>query len=133
MKEQVEEKRPELVVTAGAGGTDSQDWAQMLRDMYAAWDGDLSHEAGVHRLVRISPFDAHRRRHTCFALVIVDGDRGSTGDPSNPAWGSQTRSYVLHPYKLCVDHQLGKKTEEVERVLAGELNLILDGSPRDAA
>lgn len=97
----------------------------MLREMYAAWDGDLSHEAGVHRLVRVSPFDEQRRRHTCFAQVYVDGDDGLGG--AAPGLGSQVRSYILDPYKLCKDHRLGTETEEVERVLAGELDLILGG------
>ncbi len=93
-----------LVIHAGAGGTDSQDWAQMLFRMYLRWaethdfkteivdslDGDeaglkrvmvsveglyaygyLRSERGVHRLVRLSPFDANHRRHTSFALVEV--------------------------------------------------------------
>ncbi len=93
-----------LVITAGAGGTEACDWAQMLLDMYRFWaerhgygfevlsmvEGDqaglrnvtarvsgpqaygyLRAEAGVHRLVRISPFDASRRRHTSFASVDV--------------------------------------------------------------
>ncbi len=93
-----------LEVNSGAGGTESQDWAQMLLRMYARWanargmrteeleyqEGDtagiksatllikgenaygwLKTEAGVHRLVRISPFDSNARRHTSFASVWV--------------------------------------------------------------
>ncbi|MDA8242288.1 MAG: peptide chain release factor 2 [Nitrospiraceae bacterium] len=93
-----------LTIHPGAGGTESQDWAQILMRMYLRWaelsgyeakivdlqpgdeagikgatitfSGDyaygyLSCEAGVHRLVRISPFDANKRRHTSFAAVIV--------------------------------------------------------------
>jgi peptide chain release factor 2 len=93
-----------LEVHAGAGGTESQDWANMLMRMYARWAeqhgykvewieetegeeagiksatiqvkgrnayGWLKTEGGVHRLVRISPFDANARRHTSFASVVV--------------------------------------------------------------
>ena len=93
-----------LEIHAGAGGTESQDWAQMLQRMYVRWAekrgfkvsvqeesvgeeagiksvtmkvvghqayGWLKHESGVHRLVRISPFDANARRHTSFASVWV--------------------------------------------------------------
>jgi len=93
-----------LTVHSGAGGTESQDWAEMLLRMYSRWcenkgykvllaerqDGDgagiksatlevigeyafgyLKAEIGVHRLVRISPFDANKRRHTSFASVFV--------------------------------------------------------------
>lgn len=93
-----------LTIHPGAGGTESQDWAQMLMRMYVRWiensgyeydvldlqGGDeagiksvtievrgkyafgyLKAEAGVHRLVRISPFDANSRRHTSFASVFV--------------------------------------------------------------
>ena len=93
-----------LEVHSGAGGTESQDWAQMLQRMYARWaekhgykvevvdwsDGEeagikgatllvkghnaygwLKTESGVHRLVRISPFDSNARRHTSFASVWV--------------------------------------------------------------
>ncbi len=93
-----------LTIHPGAGGTESQDWAQMLLRMYLRWIersgfhsevldlqageeagiksatievtgpyayGYLKAEAGVHRLVRISPFDANKRRHTSFASVFV--------------------------------------------------------------
>jgi peptide chain release factor 2 len=93
-----------LEVHAGAGGTESQDWADMIRKMYLKWSektdrscelineskgeeagiksstikisglnsfGYLKNESGVHRLVRISPFDSNQRRHTSFASVWV--------------------------------------------------------------
>ena len=99
------DERPAIVsVHAGAGGTESQDWAEMLLRMYLRWAernrlrteildqtegeeaglksvtfavdgrwayGRLKSERGVHRLVRISPFDSQKRRHTSFALVEV--------------------------------------------------------------
>lgn len=94
----------QLEISAGAGGTEAQDWAQMLMRMYTRWAekrgytvelldlsegeeagikgavleikgqyayGFLKAESGVHRLVRISPFDAQARRHTSFASVFV--------------------------------------------------------------
>ncbi len=93
-----------MTINPGAGGTESQDWAQILMRMYTRWAerkgfkveivdllqgeeagiksvtltlggqyayGYLKGEAGVHRLVRISPFDANKRRHTSFAAVLV--------------------------------------------------------------
>ena len=93
-----------IEIHAGAGGTESQDWADMLRRMYLKWsdskkfksslisehrgdeagiksatikiDGDyvfgwLKKESGIHRLVRISPFDSGARRHTSFASVWI--------------------------------------------------------------
>ena len=96
-----------VAINSGAGGTESQDWAEMLLRMYMRWSEDKSYkvqlldqqggdeagiksatisvegefafgylraEAGVHRLVRISPFDASSRRHTSFASVAVYPD-----------------------------------------------------------
>jgi len=93
-----------MTIHPGAGGTESQDWAQMIMRMYLRWAernkfnveiadlqpgdeagikgttftitgsytyGYLKGEAGIHRLVRISPFDANKRRHTSFAAVLV--------------------------------------------------------------
>lgn len=226
-----------LSINAGAGGTESQDWAQMLMRMYQRYAQDqgfrvelidalpgeeagiksatmlisgsyayglLKSEAGVHRLVRISPFDSNKRRHTSFASVFVSpevdddfevvinpadlridvyraGGKGGQGVnttdsavrithlPTNTvvtcqqersqiknremamkvlksrlyekhleeerakqakledskkdiAWGSQIRSYVLHPYKMVKDHRTGHVINIAEKVLDGELD-----------
>lgn len=104
LRDQDDEKNALLTIHSGAGGTEAQDWAQMLLRMYLRWcerkgfeadvvdilDGEgagiksatveivgkysygyLKAENGVHRLVRISPFDANARRHTSFASVFV--------------------------------------------------------------
>ncbi|MFA5095047.1 MAG: PCRF domain-containing protein [Candidatus Paceibacterota bacterium] len=182
----------------------------------------LKNESGVHRLVRISPFDAKKLRHTSFALVevlpkfskleekdiiIPEGDlkiefsrsSGPGGQNVNKRetavrlihiptgisvhaseersqeqnreraisilrakifkkaeeekksveesmklknteieWGSQIRSYVLHPYKMVKDHRTGVETSKIDEVLAGSIDLFLDpvrdrdtASPRD--
>jgi peptide chain release factor 2 len=229
-----------LTINPGAGGVDSQDWAEMLARMYRRWAelrgfgleiieytegeeagiksatfavsgeyafGLLSAERGVHRLVRISPFDAGGRRHTSFASVAVapvvgeaveveieekdlkvDTYRASgaggqhvnktdsavrithlptgivaqcqnersqhqnrevamrvlrarlfelerekrereiaaqSGEKAEIEWGSQIRSYVLHPYKLIKDHRTGEETANVDRVLDGELDAFV--------
>lgn len=229
-----------LTINSGAGGVDSQDWADMLARMYRRWaerrefslevievtegeeagiksatfsiDGEyafglLSAERGVHRLVRISPFDAGARRHTSFASVAVapviddavavdvdekelkvDTYRASgaggqhvnktdsavrithlpsgivvqcqnersqhqnrevamrilrarlfelerekreqeiaaqSGEKANIEWGSQIRSYVLHPYKLVKDLRSGEQTGDVDRVLDGEIDRFI--------
>jgi peptide chain release factor 2 len=226
-----------LTINSGAGGVDSQDWAEMLARMYRRWAerrghgmetieytlgeeagiksatfnvsgeyafGLLSAERGVHRLVRISPFDAGARRHTSFASVAVSpviGDAveveieekdlkvdtyrasgaggqhvnktdsavrithlptgivtqcqnersqhqnrevamrvlrarlfelerekreqeiaAQSGEKADIEWGSQIRSYVLHPYKLVKDHRTGEETANVDRVLDGEID-----------
>jgi peptide chain release factor 2 len=226
-----------VTVNAGAGGTDSQDWAEMLLRMLMRWAekrgmkvelkeaspgeeagiksatflargenayGLFSAEKGVHRLVRISPFDAAARRHTSFAGVEVsplvddvtdvdideadlqvDTYRASgaggqhvnktdsavrikhrptgivvqcqnersqasnkatalamlrskllereeqkrreelateRGEAQDVAWGSQIRSYVLHPYSMVKDHRTGHEVGDVQRVLDGDLD-----------
>jgi peptide chain release factor 2 len=229
-----------LTINSGAGGVDSQDWAEMLARMYQRWAerrgfglevieytegeeagiksatftvsgeyafGLLSAERGVHRLVRISPFDAGARRHTSFASVAVapvvdeaveveieekdlkvdtyrasgaggqhvnktdsavrlthlptgivaqsQNERSQTqnkemaikvltsrlleraleekeeevrklkGEHVDIEWGSQIRSYVLHPYKLVKDHRTGEETANVDRVLDGDLDAFV--------
>lgn len=226
-----------ITIHPGAGGTESQDWAEMLLRMYLRWAeahsfptemmdyqageeagvksvtflvkgqnayGLLTSEIGVHRLVRISPFDANKRRHTSFASVFVypeidenidvvieekdlridtyrstgaGGQHINTTDsavrithlPTNIvvqcqnersqhknrstamkmlrsrlyeleiekkraetkaiedskmdiAWGSQIRSYVLHPYRLAKDHRTKVEIGDVDRVLDGGLD-----------
>lgn len=228
-------------INAGAGGTDSQDWAEMLFRMYTRWidkrgfkyqvidfqPGDeagikgatlhvtgencygfMKVESGVHRLVRISPFNAGGKRQTSFAAVFVypevkdeihiDIDEGDlridvyrasgaggqhvnktssavrithipTGvvvqcqqEPSQHrnkeiamkvlksrlyqlerqkqdqkmqslhdgkdeiAWGSQIRSYVLHPYRMVKDHRIDMEIGDVDRVLNGDLDPFVE-------
>jgi peptide chain release factor 2 len=226
-----------ISINAGAGGTESCDWASMLYRMISRWAeknnfkvkimdhlygetagiksvtffvegeyafGKLKSESGIHRLVRISPFDSNARRHTSFASVfvspeiddnieieILDKDlkidvyrAGGAGGQSvnttdsavrithlptgivvtcqnersqlqnklfgmkilrsrlyekaqeerrakldaieenkmDNAWGSQIRSYVLHPYKLVKDHRTDFEVSMAENVLEGELD-----------
>ena len=232
-----------LSINAGAGGVDSQDWAELLLRMYLRWAeaqgyktqilsvgegeqagirsaevaiegeyayGNLRSEIGVHRLVRISPFDAQARRQTSFTSVMVVPDLGDDGDieievkesdlrvdtyrasgkggqhvnktdsavrlthgPSGIVvacqaersqhknyatamrmlkarlwqqeeerraaemekiqgekksieWGSQIRSYVMHPYQQVNDHRTGLKVSNVQAVLDGDLNPYIE-------
>ena len=231
-----------LAIHAGAGGTDSQDWAAMLERMYLRWAekrgfetemlnrsegeeagiksvtiavdgkyafGYLRSEKGVHRLVRLSPFDAAHRRHTSFALVEIlpqvamddpevevdPGDlkvdvfrsssaggqnvqKNSTairithlptgivvicqnersqaqnrefalrilrsrlleirkaekaeevavlrGEYTKAEWGSQIRSYVLHPYQMVKDHRTEFERGNTQAVLDGDLDAFMD-------
>lgn len=226
-----------VTVHPGAGGTESQDWAEMILRMYLRWTekkgfnreivdyqegeeagiksvtftvsgdyayGYLKAEAGIHRLVRISPYDSNKRRHTSFAALFVlpelDDDveidineadlrvdtyraSGAGGQhvnktdsairithiPTNTvaqcqsersqhknratamkvlrsklyeikrqeneeklgefhadkkeiAWGSQIRSYVLHPYRMVKDHRTDFETGNVDAVLNGDID-----------
>lgn len=229
-------------INAGAGGTEAQDWAEMLFRMYLRWverkgfkpsiidyqPGDeagiksvtitaageyaygyLRSENGVHRLVRISPFNASGKRHTSFASVfvypelnneiVVDIDEkdlridvfrasGAGGQHVNKtssavrithlptgivvqcqqeksqhrnkdmamkvlqarlhevekrkqddkmqqihdgkddiAWGSQIRSYVMHPYQMVKDHRIGMDVGNVNNVLDGDIDPFIEG------
>ncbi len=231
-----------LAIHAGAGGTDSQDWAAMIERMYLRWAdaqgfkteildrtegeeaglksvtiaidgkyayGYLRSEKGVHRLVRLSPFDAAHRRHTSFALVEVlpqvamddaeieinPGDlkvdvfrssgaggqnvqKNATavrlthiptgivvtcqnersqlqnrenalrvlrarlleikhaekeqeiavlrGEYTKAEWGSQIRSYVLHPYQMVKDHRTEFETGNTQAILDGDLDGFME-------
>jgi peptide chain release factor 2 len=229
-----------VTIHAGTGGTDAQDWAEMLLRMYLRWAADrgfetelleaspgeeaglksatftakgenaygiLKAERGVHRLVRLSPFDQAHRRHTSFAQVIVspllpedvdveidEGDlridtyraSGAGGQHVNKTdsavrithlptgivvqcqnersqssnkqtalrilksrlleleqekreaelakergaaqdigFGSQIRSYVLHPYQLVKDHRTEYETGNTQAVLDGDLDAFV--------
>jgi len=229
-------------INAGAGGTEAQDWAEMLFRMYTRWierkgykidiidfqsgdeagiksvtftaSGDYAYgylktEIGVHRLVRISPFDAGGKRHTSFASVfvypeldnkiVVDVDdkdlridvyraSGAGGQHVNKtssavrithfpsgivvqcqqeksqyrnkemamkvlkarlyqlekqkqdekfqelheskgeiAWGSQIRSYVMHPYQMVKDHRINLEVGNINAVLDGALDPFIEG------
>jgi peptide chain release factor 2 len=226
----------------GAGGTEAQDWAEILLRMYLRWcdrrgyrkeileyqpgeeaglksvtfnvEGDyaygyLKSEAGIHRLVRISPFDANSRRHTSFASVFVypevddnikveideadlrvdtyrsSGAGGQHVNKTDSAvrlthlptgivvacqnersqhknramamkilksrlyelevekqkekmdvfaknkkditWGSQIRSYVLHPYRLVKDHRTNIEIGNADAVLDGAIDEFIQG------
>jgi peptide chain release factor 2 len=226
-----------VTVNAGAGGTDAQDWAEILLRMYLRWAerrgfsvemseasageeaglksatfivrgenayGLFAAERGVHRLVRISPFDSASRRHTAFAQLdvapLVSGDvaveidesdlridtyrasgaggqhvnktdsavrithlptgvvvqcqneRSQTqnkavamsflkarlleleerkraeelarerGESKSAEWGSQIRSYTLHPDQRVKDHRTGHEVGDAQRVLDGDLD-----------
>jgi len=230
-----------LAINSGAGGTESQDWAEMLLRMYIRWGerneyktevldmqygeeagiksatvnftgdyayGYLKAEIGVHRLVRISPFDSNKRRHTSFASVFVypevaedveveinpddlkidvyraSGPGGQGVNTTDSAvrithqptgivvqcqnersqhknkasamkvlrsrlhevemekkdeekkakekekrkieWGSQIRSYVLHPYQMVKDLRTSIEMGNVEAVLDGDLDRFIE-------
>lgn len=150
-----------LTIRAGAFGEDSQEWVKMLVRMYSQWGashnykvhtleidhsskieisgdwayGSMRSEIGVHRLVRISPFDTEGRRLACFASVMVAPDIGEPDKGDDKAfedykkrtkWGSQTRSYVMHPYQQVSDLRTEYKTSDVAGVLDGNLDAFIE-------
>lgn len=240
LSEETDPNNAIVSINAGAGGTESCDWASMLYRMIMRWcekvgyklqlidyqDGDsaglksvsfmvngdfaygnLKSETGIHRLVRISPFDSNARRHTSFASIFVSPEvdetieieiqdkdiridvyrSGGAGGQSvnttdsavrithHPSgivvtcqnersqlqnketafkvlrsrlyekameekraeaaeveagkkeigWGSQIRSYVLHPYKMVKDHRTNCESGNAEKVLDGDLDTFM--------
>ena len=163
---------------AGAGGTEAQDWCQMLYRMYTRWaerhgfeykimdyqEGDeaglksasimiegenaygfLKGENGVHRLVRVSPFDANARRQTSFSAIEVipeiedDSEDFEIREREHLAniadikgvqqkieWGSQIRNYVFMPYTLVKDTRTGCETSNVNGVMDGALDPFIE-------
>lgn len=144
---------PFYTIKAGCRSNEAQDWAQMLLTMYMRWAGRsgytlfsriingeragiveamftidcepelLESEIGVHRLVRTSPFDAERRRHTSFAeLAPTDSVLAK-----QPSLGAQIRSYVLSPYHLVKDTRTKMEIKDVSAVLEGHIEPFIEG------
>ena len=100
----------------------------------------LQCERGAHRLVRISPFDEAKKRHTSFASVAVtheiDIAKGQAeinrqyGEKSNIGWGSQIRSYVFQPYQMVKDLRTGEKTSGIQDVMDGDLDPFIEAKLR---
>src|SRR3989304_1541524 len=144
-----------------------------VKSVTIAVDGEFAYgylraERGVHRLVRLSPFDSAPRRHTSFALAEVypqverDADlvinpadlrvdtfrsAGAGGQkvqknetaipiptvpPGKAEWGSQVRSYVLHPYQMVKDHRTGHEESNTAAVLDGDLDTLMESFLREA-
>lgn len=131
-----------IQVRPGVGGEEALAWAGMLLEMYACWAGrngveivmrapgvivlvgvhpDLAREVGVHRLVRVSPFDPEKRRHTSFASVSVSFSSDNT----------QLRSYTLDPYESVKDYRTGREGKPAE-VLEGDLSFLDPPAPEPA-
>lgn len=118
----------EIKIKTGVPQPDSRDFAQMLSRMYANFgcvvvsnipdeiilngrgEFDFENEYGVHRLVRISPFDEQHRRHTCFVDVVIDGKERD----------GLVCSYLLDPITMARNHITHIETEDVKNVLDGK-------------
>src|SRR5664280_1351125 len=142
-----------VTIHAGTGGTDAQDWAEMMLRMYLRWTerrgfktemieaspgeeagiksttfavkgenayGIFKAERGVHRLVRLSPFDSAHRRHTSFAEVIVSPLLPDSVPVEIDE--EEIRSYVLQPYQMVKDHRTEFEMGNTQGVLDGDLD-----------
>jgi protein subunit release factor B len=149
-----------LTIQAGAGGLEATDWAGMLWRMYFCWAertgrefkaldysnafksvwiqglgvlGALKGEVGVHRLVRVSPFDPQRRRHTSFARVSVLGERhtmeqrwAAFGVSKKDQWTPSIRSYVVDP-AIHAHVRNHEKRNRMEGAFTHDVRSVLDG------
>jgi len=148
-------------INAGAGGTEAQDWTEMLFRMYSRWTerkgykfdiidyqpgdeagiksvtftaageyayGYLKTENGVHRLVRISPFNANGKRHTSFSSVFVYPE---LANEIVIEIDSQIRSYILHPYQMVKDHRINLDIGNVNSVLDGGIDPFIEAVLRN--
>jgi peptide chain release factor 2 len=136
-------------VDPGSLGEESVCWARMLVMMYRRWaerqglkvtevqpgtievDGGVpsaiaGSETGVHRLVRISPFDEQKLRHTSFAYVQAFHSRSKYRPPATAQWGGQIRNYIIDPYKLVKDVRTEHQTENVWTVLQGDISPFIE-------
>ena len=148
-----------LTFHAGAGGTEAQDWTEMLYRMYTRWAerhgytyqlmdyeagdeagiksatiliegenayGYLKSENGVHRLVRVSPFDANARRQAKLAELKLQQHAEKISDLKGVQmkieWGSQIRSYVFMPYTLAKDTRTGYEMGNIQAVMDGDID-----------
>lgn len=98
-----------------------------IKSAVLAIEGENAHklrgECGVHRFVRISPFDPQSRRHTSFVKVATDPyDTIPSGEST---YNHQIRSYVFHPYKLAKDHRTDAETTDIEGVMGGDIDIYI--------
>lgn len=90
--------------------------------------GRLKGEDGVHRLVRIPPYDPAGRRHASFALVFVHPARDGEPVPArgDDAFDSQIRTYLFHPGRMVTDHRTNVQIEDVQAVMDGDVDPFIE-------
>ena len=118
------------VVEGGEGG-----FARATLEVGGAYAyGRLKAEDGVHRLVRVSPFDAAGRRHVSFALVFVHPAQGDepVPDRGDEPPGNQIRTYVFHPHRMVTDHRTDVRVEDVQAVMDGGVDAFIEAYLRTA-
>ena len=111
-----------VTVNAGAGGTDAQDWAEMVLRMEMRWAEKRGFEV---ELLEVSPGEEAGIKSATF---LVKGENAyglynsEKGDAQDVNFGSQIRSYVLHPYTMVKDHRTDFEMGDANRVLDGDLD-----------